>query len=60
MKDAKTFIKKQLKDLNVPEDCRAYVLTFENAAEAADIMTKAELKKYIEDYINELPSNMFS
>lgn len=59
MKNAKKFIEKQLKDLDVPSSSAAYSLILENAVEAADIMTRAELVKYIEEYAESLPAHSF-
>lgn len=53
------FIEKELMDLDVPKDSEAWKLAFDNAMEASEIMGMAELKKYIEDYIEMLPNNLF-
>jgi hypothetical protein len=53
------FIEKELMDLDVPKDSEAWKLAFDNAMEASEIMGMSELKKYIEDYIEMLPNNLF-
>lgn len=60
MKNAKAFIEKELKDLDVPKDSDAYRFLYENAIEAADIMSRKELKAYIEAQLELLPNSHFS
>lgn len=55
---AETFIKKELKDLGVSQESPAYGVILENAMGAYDVMTRKELKKYIEDYLDSLPLDM--
>ncbi len=57
MKPINEWIKKELKDLGVSEESRAFGLVLENAVSASDVMTKNELKKYIEDYLETLPTS---
>jgi len=52
-------IEKELEQLDVPKSSDAYRLTKEQAIEAADIMNQAQLKQYINDYIENLPSALF-
>lgn len=56
---AEKFIKDQLRDLAVRSDCRAYEIVFANAIEGAEVLTRKELKKYIEHYLESLPNNLF-
>ncbi len=59
MRNARKFVEKHLKDLDIPASSAAYSLILENAIEAADVMSRAELVKYIEDYAGSLPNNSF-
>ena len=54
------FIEDDLEDFGIQKDERAYSILYENAIEAAEIMEKKELQKYIEDYINSLPLSYFN
>lgn len=56
---AKKFIEAQLKDLDVPRDSEAYRYVYASAIEAAEIMTKRELKAYIEGVLETLPNSHF-
>lgn len=56
---ADKFIRKELKDLDVPVNSLAFKNIYDNAIEAADILTKVELTKYIEDSIESLPRSFF-
>lgn len=58
-KTAQNFITKELTDLDVPKDSKAWSTVFDTAIEASEIMTKKELKKYIEDYVHSLPNDFF-
>jgi hypothetical protein len=51
-------IEKELADLAIKPNCAAWGMIYENAIEAAEIMTKKELIKFIELSHNEL-SNMY-
>jgi hypothetical protein len=53
------FIEKELMDLDVPKDSEAWKIVFDSAMESSEIMGMSELKKYIEDYIEVLPNNLF-
>lgn len=55
----KEFVERELRDLDVPVNSRAWNQTFENATEAAEILSKKELKKYIEEYLELLPNAFF-
>lgn len=59
MKNAAKFIEKELKDLDVPPKSEAYRLTHEQALVASEVLTKAELKKYIVEYLDLLPLRLF-
>jgi hypothetical protein len=56
---ADKFIKQELADLDVPTNCAAWIEVYENAIEAADMLTKSELKGYIEMRVLELPNIYF-
>ena len=56
---AKIFIEKELDDLAVDKDCDAWKQVFDTAIEASEIMTKEELRKYIEEYLDTLPKGCF-
>lgn len=59
MKNPKKFIEKELKDLDIKRGTRAYDLVSHHALEAADVLNKAELKRYIMDYLELLPVSLF-
>jgi hypothetical protein len=59
LQTAKKFIEAELADLAVPMNTAAWIDTYENAIEAAEIMTKSELKQYIESRLRELPNMYF-
>jgi len=52
-------IEKELTDLGVSQNCSAYQLVMEQAKAAAEVMTRIELKKYIEEYVESLPNATF-
>lgn len=53
------FVESQLKDLDVPKGSRAYSEVYENAVEAAEILTKKELIALIEAQLELLPNSYF-
>ena len=59
LQTAKKFIELELADLAVPMNTVAWLDTYENAIEAAEILTKAELKQYIESRLRDLPDIYF-
>ena len=59
MKKAAKFIEKELIDLDVNKESMAWKHTFINAIEAADSLTKDQLKRYIESQISYLPTSYF-
>jgi hypothetical protein len=59
MKKAEKFIKKELSDLDIPENCDAYIAVYESAIVASTIMTKKELVEYIEGFLESLPNSFF-
>lgn len=59
MKNAKKFIEKELKDLNIRPRSEAYRLCHEQALAASELLTKAELKKFIVEYLDILPLSLF-
>lgn len=56
---AKRVIAKELKDLDISSGCEAFALIFEQALSASEVLTIRELKKYVEEYAESLPSNLF-
>jgi hypothetical protein len=59
MKNAKNKIEKELEQLDIPKNCKAYEDITENALEASEIMNWKELKDYINEYEASLPNYMF-
>ena len=59
LQTAKKFIESELADLAVPMNTVAWLDTYENAIEAAEILTKAELRQYIESRLRDLPDIYF-
>lgn len=59
MKNAKKFIEKELKELEIKRSSDAYRLTLEQSVAAAEVLTRAELKKYIVEYLDLLPLHLF-
>ena len=55
MKNAKEFVKRELQNLDIEEGSWAWRDVYENAVEAADIMSKAQVRKLIEERIELLP-----
>jgi len=53
------FIDNEMRDLAIPKNSEAFRLIRENAIEAAAIMTRKELKRYIEEYSDLLPMDYF-
>lgn len=45
------FIKKELADLDVQPGSDAYIFIYDQACEAADLLTKVELSRLIEDHL---------
>lgn len=56
---ARKFIISELIDLDVPRTSYAWRYILDNATEAADIMTRAELREYIEGQVEILPPDYF-
>ena len=54
-KHAETFVANQLKDLDVHPQSRAWIKIYENAVEGAEIMSKDELIKFIEELVELTP-----
>lgn len=52
-------IQNELRNLDVPRFSHAYKLVMENAVEASEIMSKKQLKKYIKECLETLPSHYF-
>lgn len=52
-------IEKELEQLNVSNESAAYAEILNQAKEAAEIMTKNELKKYINELEQCLPAHLF-
>jgi hypothetical protein len=59
LETAKKLITKQLKDLDVKPGSDAYRLIYEQSINAADVLTRAELIKMIEELIDTLPLRLF-
>lgn len=55
----KRFVIRELKELAIPKGSRAYVLAAPHALEAGYLLTKDELKCFIANYLNILPSQFF-
>lgn len=49
----------ELRDLDVKKGSLAWEYVHEKVLEAHDIMTVKQFKKLIEDYVNEMPFNVF-
>jgi hypothetical protein len=56
---AEKFVMKELIDLSVPVGTMAFNDVYENAVEAAEILTKKELITLIQDQIELLPAYKF-
>lgn len=55
MKKAIEYVKRELRDLDIAEGSAAWTDVYENAIEASDIMSRKELRKYIEERVELLP-----
>ena len=53
------FIKKELEQLDIKENSRAYKFIYDQAIEAAEFMGKRDLRQLIEDHLNLLPQEFF-
>ncbi len=58
MKDKK-YIENQMRNLDISADSRAWEIILGNAIEASELMTKKELKKYIQELAESLPVSYF-
>jgi hypothetical protein len=54
-----TFLKREISMFGISPKCKAHDIILEQAYGAHDCLSKSELRKYIRDYADSLPNELF-